>query len=96
MNTDYLKPAIETALKFVEEMALPPSPIFVTRKISENILPALFRARTYIEAGEPHNPEVGIALKQAADAAIEVSEDYPKLARLLSTVRILQEKVQKG
>lgn len=83
--------AIEEAVQMAEEMGSPPQPIYVGNKIREEVVPALYDARTYIEVGQVAAPAIRDRLRDARLATAELSAEDKSFDRLLTRIRTISE-----
>jgi hypothetical protein len=81
---------VEAAISAVEEISAA-ADRWVARRISDDLLPALLEARTYVEVGQLAAPEIRLALARAAVVAGEIADADPAYAPLHSRVRVLIE-----
>jgi len=83
--------AIEEAVQMAEEMSRPPQPIYVGNKIREEVVPALYDARTYIEVGLVAAPAIRDRLRDARMVTAELSAEDKSFDRLLTRLRAISE-----
>ncbi|MCX8251121.1 MAG: hypothetical protein OTJ98_04620 [Dehalococcoidia bacterium] len=83
--------AIEDAVQMAEEMSGPPQPIYVGNKIREEVVAALYDARTYIEVGQVAAPAIRDRLRDARLATSELSAEDKSFDRLFSRLRAISE-----
>jgi len=82
---------LEEALQVADDMALPPTERRNAKLISDELVPALLDARTYVEVGRITAPEVRLNLSVAAGVAVCLADRDARLAPLLSRMKVLQE-----
>ena len=82
---------LEETLQVADDMALPPTERRNSKRIRDELVPALLDARTYVEVGRITAPEVRLNLAAAADVAAALADSDARLAPLLSRIRVLQE-----
>ena len=82
---------IEAAVAMAEELTWPPQPIYVSNRIREQLVPALFDARTYIEVGEVAAPAIRDRLIAARLVAADLSSEDGEFDRLFSRLRAISE-----
>ncbi|MEX0761141.1 MAG: hypothetical protein WD208_10760 [Dehalococcoidia bacterium] len=83
---------LQGAVGMAEEMALPPTERWAARRIGDDLIPALFEARTYIEVGRVAAPEIRLGLTRASLVASDLADVDPRFAPLHSRLKVLQEK----
>ncbi len=82
---------LEETLQVADDMALPPTERRNSKRIRDELVPALLEARTYVEVGRITAPEVRLNLSAAAGVAVSLADLDARLAPLLSRVKVLQE-----
>jgi hypothetical protein len=82
---------LEEAVQMAEEIAAPPAERWVARAISDNLIPSLYNARTYLEVGQLQSPEVRLGILSARLEAGELADVDPRYAPLYSKIRVLAE-----
>ncbi len=82
---------LERAVALAEELSAPPADRWVARRISDELIPALYEARTYLEVGRLAAPEVRYGVAAARSVASILADSSPRYAPLHSSLRILQE-----
>jgi len=82
---------LEETLQIADDMVLPPTERRNSRRIRDDLVPALLDARTYVEVGRITAPEVRLNLSVAASVAADLADRDARLAPLLSRIRVLQE-----
>ncbi len=82
---------LETAVAAAEELSADSGDRWAARRIRDEIVTALYEARTHVEVGQASAPEVRLALSRAALVAGDLADANPVFAPLLSRLRLLQE-----
>lgn len=82
---------LEEAVQFAETLAIPPSDRALTTRIGEELIPALYEARTYLEVGRLRSPEIRQGISRASIVASDLADADPAFAPLHSRIRVLQE-----
>lgn len=82
---------IDEAVRMAEELTWPPQPIYVSNRIRDHLVPALFDARTYIEVGEVSAPAIRERLIAARLVAADLSTEDRGFDRLFSRLRAIAE-----
>ena len=82
---------LEDAVRFAETMAFPPTERSVRMRIGEELIPALFEARTYLEVGQLAAPEIRHSISRASLVASDLADDNPAFGPLHSRLRVLLE-----
>jgi hypothetical protein len=82
---------LETAVAAAEELSTDAGDRWAARRIRDEIVPALYEARTHVEVGQGMASEVRLALSRAAVVAGDLADANPVFAPLLSSLRRLQE-----
>ena len=90
-GTGYLLHELEAAVRLAEDLSAPPAGRRESKQLRDTLIPALLDARTYVEVGQVAQPEVGLSLTAAVDAASRLAEDNRRYALLLSRLRVLRE-----
>ncbi|MDP6822972.1 MAG: hypothetical protein QF554_06740 [Dehalococcoidia bacterium] len=88
---DELLEAIEEVVRMAEELSWPPQPIYVSNRIRNELVPALYDARTYIEVGEVAAPAIRERLKEARLVTADLSSEDKTFERLFSRLRAISE-----
>ena len=83
--------AIEAAVRMAEELSWPPQPIYVSNRIREEIIPALYDAKTYIEVGQVNEPAIRQRLSDARLVTAALSTEDMTFERLFSRLRAISE-----
>lgn len=82
---------LESAVAAAEELCAGAADRWAAKRIRDDIVPALYAARTHVEVGQGSAPEVRLALSKAALVAGDLADASPVYAPLLSRLRRLQE-----
>ncbi len=82
---------IEEVVGIAQDLSLPPTPYNETDDLNNNLIPALFAARTYIEVGQVTAPEVHAGISRALRIAYRLADISRKYNTLLNRLRILLE-----
>jgi hypothetical protein len=88
---DELLEAIEEVVRMAEELTWPPQPIYVSNRIREDLVPALYDARTYIEVGQLSAPAIRARLMDARLVTADLSSEDKTFERLFSRLRAISE-----
>ena len=72
-------------------MAFPPTDRNLATRIGEELIPAVFEARTYLEVGYIRAPEVRLNISRASLVASDLADTDRSFATLHSRIRVLQE-----
>jgi len=88
---DELLEAIEEVVRMAEELTCPPQPIYVSNRIREDLVPALYDARTYIEVGQLSAPAIRARLMDARLVTADLSSEDNTFERLFSPLRAISE-----
>ena len=83
--------AIEAAVRMAEELSWPPQPIYVSNRIREEIIPALYDAKPYIEVGQVNEPAIRQRLSDARLVTAALSTEDMTFERLFSRLRAISE-----
>ena len=81
----------EGAVRLAGELSPVAADSSESMQLRDVLVPALLSARTYVEVGRVAQPEVGLSLTAAVDAASGLAEDDRRYALLLSRLRVLRE-----
>ena len=82
---------LEEAVQFAETLAIPPADRSLTVRIGEELIPALYDARTYLEVGHLRAPEIRQGISRASLVASDLADADPAFGPLHSRLRVLQE-----
>lgn len=82
---------LEEAVEFAETLAFPPTDRRLANRIGEELIPALFEARTYLEVGYVRAPEIRLNISRASLIASDLTDTDRSFASLHSRLRVLQE-----
>jgi hypothetical protein len=85
---------LEEAVQMAEEIAAPPAERWIARRISDELIPNLYNARTYLEVGHLQSPEIRIGILNARLEAGELANADPRYAPLYSKIRVLAEEAE--
>ncbi len=83
--------AIEEVVRMAEELSWPPQPIYVSNRIRDELVPALYDARTYIEVGQVAAPAIRERLLEARLVTADLSSEDKTFERLFSRLRAISE-----
>ena len=82
---------LEEAVQLAETMAFPPTERKVRMRIGEELIPALFEARTYLEVGQLRAAEIRQGIAKASIVASDLADADPAFGPLHSRLRVLLE-----
>ena len=82
---------LEEAVEFAETLAFPPTDRQLAARVGEELIPALYEARTYLEVGYVRSPEVRLNISRASLVASDLADFDRAFASLHSKLRVLQE-----
>jgi hypothetical protein len=82
---------IEEAVQMAQDLSLPPTAYNESGTLNDELVPALFGARTYIEVGQITEPEVHASLARALRIAFRLADMNRKYNTLVNRLRILLE-----
>lgn len=82
---------LEEAVRFAETLAIPPADRKHRMLIGDELIPALFEARTYLEVGHLRAPEIRLGISKASIVASDLADDDPSFGPLHSRLRVLLE-----
>jgi hypothetical protein len=82
---------LEEAVEFAETLAFPPTDRRLAMRVGEELIPALFEARTYLEVGYVRAAEVRLNISRASLVASDLADTDRSFAVLHSKLRVLQE-----
>ena len=88
--------SLERVVQMAEEMAVLRPERRPRERIGEELIPALYAARTYLELGRIKEPTVGQSLVKASLVANDLADDDPSYAPLYSALRVLREEAQQA
>lgn len=83
--------ALERTVQMAEEMAVLRPERKPRERIGEELIPALYAARTYLEIGQIKEPAVRMNLTNASLVANDLADNDPSYAPLYSALRVLRE-----
>lgn len=82
---------IEEAAQIAQDLAMPPTPTSEGVRLRDELIPALFEARLYVELGRVREPEVRGGLTRALGTAHALTDADQKYGVLVNRIRILLE-----
>lgn len=82
---------LEEAVQFAETLAIPPADRSLRMRIGEELIPALWEARTYLEVGYLRSPEIRQGISRAALVASDITDSDRSFGPLYSRLRVLLE-----
>lgn len=82
---------IEEAVRMAQDLSLPPAPYNESDDLNNELIPALYSARTYIEVGQLTAPEVHAGLSRGLSVAYRLSEISTRYNAIVNRLRILLE-----
>jgi hypothetical protein len=83
---------LEEAVQYAETVSAPPTDRELAGRIGEELIPALYEARTYLEVGYVGSPEVRLGISRASLVASDLADADPRrFGPLHSRLRVLQE-----
>lgn len=82
---------LEEAVQFAETLAMPPTDRRMRMRIGDELIPALFDARTYLEVGHVRAPEIKQGITRASRVAYELADSDRSFGPLHSRLRVLLE-----
>ena len=82
---------LEEAVEFAETLAFPPMDRRLAMRVGEELIPALYEARTYLEVGYVRSPEIRLNISRASLVASDLADSDRSFAKLHSRLRVLQE-----
>ena len=85
---------LEEAVRMAEEIAAPPAERWIAKRISDELIPSLYNARTYLEIGQLPSPEIRLNILNARLEAGELANADSRYAPLYSKVRVLAEEAE--
>ena len=82
---------LEEAVQFAETLAIPPADRSLRMRIGEELIPALYEARTYLEVGQLRSPEIRQGISRASLVASDLADVDRSFGPLHSRLRVLLE-----
>ncbi len=82
---------LDEAVRLAEELAAPPADRWVADRLRDDLIPALYDVRTYVEIGAYGAAEVRTGLSGAAVIASDLLDADPRYGPLYSRLRVLRE-----
>ena len=82
---------LDEAVQLAEELAAPPAERWAADRLRDDLIPALYDARTYAEVGVYRAAEIRLGLSGAAVIASDLLDTDPRYGSLYSRLRVLQE-----
>ena len=82
---------LDEAVRLAEELAAPPAERWAADKLRDDLIPALYDVRTYVEIGAYGAAEVRLGLSGAAVIASDLLDADPRFGPLYSRLRVLRE-----
>jgi hypothetical protein len=82
---------IEEVVRMAQDLSLPPTPYKESGMLSDELVPALYGARTYIEVGQITEPEVHAGISRALRVAYRLADMSRKYNTVVNRLRILLE-----
>ena len=82
---------LDEAVRLAEELAAPPAERWAADRLRDDLIPALYDVRTYVEIGEYRAAEVRLGLSSAAVIASDLLDADPRFGPLHSRLRVLRE-----
>ncbi|MDA0676401.1 MAG: hypothetical protein O2788_00155 [Chloroflexi bacterium] len=82
---------LEEAVQFAETLVMMPSNRLLTMRIGEELIPALYEARTYLEVQMLTAPEIRQGIRKASLVASDLADADSSFAPLYSRLRVLLE-----
>ena len=80
---------IEEVVGMAQDLSLPPTPYNESDDLNNELIPALYSARTYIEVGQITAPEVHAGISRGLKVAYRLSEISRKYNTIVNRLRIL-------
>ena len=90
-NTRQVLILLEEAVQYAETMAFTRADRQLTRRIGEELIPALYEARTYLEVGHLRAPEIKGGISKASMVAYDLADTDRSFGPLHSKLRVLLE-----
>lgn len=82
---------LEEVVEYAETLAFPPADRRLTKRIGEELIPALYEARTYLEVGHLRAPEIKQGIARASMVASDLLDADRSFGPLHSRLRVLLE-----
>ena len=82
---------LDEVVQMAEELAAPPAERWAADRLRDELIPALYDARTYAEIGKYRAAEIRFGLAGAAVIASDLLDTDPRYGPLYSRLRVLQE-----
>ena len=83
---------LEETVQLAETLTVPPVDRDLAGRVGEELIPALYEARTYLEVGYVASPEVRLGISRASLVASDLADADPRrFGPLHSRLRVLQE-----
>ncbi len=82
---------LDEAVRLAEELAAPPADRWVADRLRDDLIPALYDVRTYVEIGAHGAAEIRTGLSSAAVIASDLLDVDPRYGPLYSRLRVLRE-----
>ena len=82
---------LDEAVRLAEELAAPPADRWVADRLRDDLIPALYDVRTYVEIGAYSAAEIRTGLSTAAVIASDLLDADPRYGPLYSRLRVLRE-----
>ena len=90
-GTPTLVEMLDEAVRLAEELAAPPADRWVADRLRDELIPALYDVRTYVEIGAYGAAEIRLGLSGAAVIASDLLDADPRYGTLYSRLRVLRE-----
>jgi hypothetical protein len=87
---------LEEAVQYAETLAFPPADHSLRMRIGEELIPALYEARTYLEVGHLRAPEIRQGIVRASLVAYDLADADHSFGPLHSRLRVLLEEAGKA
>ena len=82
---------IEEVVLMAQDLSLPPTPYNESDDLNNDLIPALYSARTYIEVGQITAPEVHAGISRALRISYRLADTSRKYNTMVNRLRILLE-----
>ncbi len=82
---------LEEVVLLAETLAIPPTDRALAMRIGEELIPALYEARTYLEVGYLRSPEIRQGISRASLVASDLTDTDASFGPLHSRLRVLLE-----